>query len=300
MKLHHLLVFVTVVERGGVVAAAQHLHVSQPAASAALRALEDELGEPLFHRPGGGRRLVPTAKALRFHGRATEILGQCEAARAEFRADGGNKLPRLRLGVLPTIAGRDVVAVTAALARGEPGWSLHLREADRADLADRLRRGRLEAAWTTVEEDAANARVLWREDFVALVALGHRLARHRSSGVGVRDLDGERIVLRAACELRGGQLRAAGIALRAAARAARDELALRLVAAGVGIAIAPGSLATEEVVAVPVADLGLRRSIGLVWRSDAPAHLIAAVLDAVAEQAYAVGRSDSAGMRPPL
>src|ERR1044072_7677272 len=85
MKLQHLRVLDAVFESGGVVAAAKRLHASQPAVSVALRALEEELGEPLFQRPGGGKRLVPTAKALRFHSRAVEILRQCEAARAEVR-----------------------------------------------------------------------------------------------------------------------------------------------------------------------------------------------------------------------
>src|SRR4051812_4463117 len=117
MKLQHLRVLDAVFESGGVVAAAKRLHASQPAVSIALRALEEELGEPLFQRPGGGKRLIPTAKALRFHRRAVEILRECEAARAEFR-ERQDGLPRLRLGVLPTIAKRDVAAVNVTLQRG--------------------------------------------------------------------------------------------------------------------------------------------------------------------------------------
>ena len=288
MKFQHLRVLAAVIESGGVVAAARRLHASQPAVSAALRSLEEELGEPLFHRPGGGRRLVPTAKALRFHRRAADILRQCEAASAEFRGRE-DELPRLRLGVLSTIAGGHAAAVAAALGREEDRWHFQLREGDVADLAGCLRRGRIDAAWTTVEEDAEHARVLYREDFVALVGRDHRLARHCSSGVELRHLNGERIVLRASCELRSGRLREAGVALRVAARAARDELALSLVASGIGIAIAPRSLATDRVVAVPLNDFGVRRSIGLAWHPEIPGHLLAAMLDAVGGQARAVG-----------
>jgi hypothetical protein len=115
------------------------------------------------------------------------------------------------------------------------------------------------------------------------------LARHCSSGVELRHLNGERIVLRASCELRNGRLREAGVALRVAARAARDELALSLVASGIGIAIAPRSLATDRVVAVPLNDFGVRRSIGLAWHPEIPGHLLAAMLDAVGGQARAAG-----------
>ncbi len=289
MKLQHLRVLAAVIEGGGVVAAAKRLHASQPAVSAALRALEEELGEPLFQRPGGGRRLVPTAKALRFHRRAIEILRQCEAASAEFRAREHDPPPH-RLGVLPTLASRDVAAVVAALDRAEAGWRLRVREADSADLASGLRRGRVDMAWMAVDEDAAHARVLWREDFVVLVGPDHRLARHRSTGVSVRDLDGEHLVLRASCELPGGRLREAGVTLRPAARAVRDELALRLVAAGVGIAIAPRSLALDgAVLAVSVHDLGIQRSIGLVWRPEVPEDVLGAVLAAIIRQTDAAG-----------
>jgi DNA-binding transcriptional LysR family regulator len=232
---------------------------------------------------------VPTAKALRFHRRAVEILRQCEAASAEFRAREHDPPPH-RLGVLPTLASRDVAAVVAALDRAEAGWRLRVREADSADLASGLRRGRVDMAWTAVEEDAAHARVLWREDFVAFVGPDHRLARHRSTGVSVRDLDGERLVLRASCELPGGRLREAGVTLRPAARAVRDELALRLVAAGLGIAIAPRSLALDgAVLAVSVHDLGIQRSIGLVWRPEVPEDVLDAVLAAIIRQTDAAG-----------
>ena len=304
MKLQHLRVLDAVIESGGVVAGAQRLHASQPAVSIALRALEEELGEPLFQRPGGGKRLIPTAKALRFHNRALEILRQCEAARAEFR-ERRDRVPRLRLGVMPTIAKRDVASVNVILQQGNPGWRFQLREAPMGDLPGHLRRGRVDAAWTCIEEDGEHARVLWREDFVALVGREHRLARHRGQGVTLRDLDGERIVLRSSCELRSGRLEEAGIALQIAARVARDELALSLVANGIGIAIAPLSFAEGEVVAVPISDLGVRRSIGLAWRPELPEPLLLATLDAITNQYLrrsddaegATGKSGSKRMR---
>lgn len=74
--------------------------------------------------------------------------------------------------------------------------------------------------------------------------------------------------MRAACELKAGSLRGAGLTLRTAALADRDDLALALVANGLGIAIAPRCLAGSDVVALTVRDLGLKRAIGLKWRPD--------------------------------
>ncbi|WP_163113412.1 helix-turn-helix domain-containing protein, partial [Acinetobacter baumannii] len=68
------------------VKAAERLRVSQPAVSAGLKALEIELGHPLFERSDSGRRQRPTDRAMRFHRDVLDILRQCDEARAKFRA----------------------------------------------------------------------------------------------------------------------------------------------------------------------------------------------------------------------
>lgn len=48
----------------------------------------------------------------------------------------------------------------------------------------------------------------------------------------------------------------------------RDEMALKLVASGVDLAVAPKSLATNDVVVRTIRDLKTTRSIGLKWRPE--------------------------------
>ena len=50
MKLQQLEVFVTVVDQGGIRAAARHLQVSQAAVTKSMRLLEQEAGMPLLLR----------------------------------------------------------------------------------------------------------------------------------------------------------------------------------------------------------------------------------------------------------
>jgi DNA-binding transcriptional LysR family regulator len=281
MKLQHLRFFAAVVDCGGVIKAAERLHVSQPAVSAGLRALEQELGEPLFDRTGGGRRLRPTSKALRFHRHAAEILQRCDAARAELRGEE-TKTPKLRMGVLETIAAAEVASVASWLGRHEPAWRWQVWEGPPARLAEWLRQGRVDVTWTVLAEAIApNTRMLWQEPFVVLAPHGHRLATGGRSRISLADLDGEPLVLRSSCELKEGRLRAAGVSLRVVAKAERDDLALHLVAQGAGIAIAPLSLATSDVAVLPVADLELSRSVGVKWRPDLPPDGVAAVLSAM-------------------
>ena len=69
MELYQLRRFAAVAELGHLTRAAERLHVSQPALSAQIRALEETLGVTLFERgssgmslTAAGRRLLPAAR----------------------------------------------------------------------------------------------------------------------------------------------------------------------------------------------------------------------------------------------
>jgi DNA-binding transcriptional LysR family regulator len=280
MKLQHLRFFVAVVESGGVVRAAERLHVSQPAVSAGLKALEQELGGPLLERAGRGRHLRPTSKGLRFHRSALAIVRQCNEARAEFQNQEA-KPAKLRVGVLHTIASTEVAMFTAALADQKSSFRMQLTEGGPARLAELLRAGRIDVAWTIVDRNGAQACALWREPFVMFTSRSQRFGRGRRRKISLSDLDGEGIILRTCCEMRRGQLWPESVRMRVAARTERDELMLQLTAQGIGIAIAPRGLATDRVVARKIHDLNVTRSIGVKWRAETPEGMVAAILDAL-------------------
>ncbi|QPC42775.1 LysR family transcriptional regulator [Kaustia mangrovi] len=280
MNLRHLRFFIAVVECRGVSSAATRLRVSQPAVSAALRSLEDDLGLELFERRGGSRRTIPTFRGLRFYEHASEILGRYEEAKRSLRAPD-EKLPVVRVGVLRTLAATDVAAVHASLTRRLPQMRWSLRDGSEHEILGWMNQGRIDIAWTLVEDTSETMSPLWREPYVVMVSRQHRLAGTSGGRVQVADIAQEPLVLRGTCELKHGALKAAGLSMKIAARTARDDLALQLVAKGIGIAVAPRSLATMGVVALPVADLGLSRQIGVRWRQGTPDATIEAVSAAV-------------------
>lgn len=81
VSLDQIRYFVAVAEAGTTRAAAKALHVSQPPLSRQIRALEEEVGAPLFQRASTGMRLLPAGR--RFYERATHILSQVELLRSE-------------------------------------------------------------------------------------------------------------------------------------------------------------------------------------------------------------------------
>jgi len=293
MKVQHLRFFIAVVDSGGVVRAAERLRISQPSISAALKALEEELGQPLFRRRGAGRSLRPTPKALRFYGDAREILRQCDAARARFTTEEARPV-KFRIGVLQTVSSYDVAAFSSALAMHNPHLRLQVWEGGAIRIGEWLRQARIDAAWTTVDKDAGNARVLWHKPFVVLSSRTHPFATGAQTKLSIADLEGQPVVLRLSCEAKRGQLWPESTRIRVVARAERDELALRLVSQGLGIAIARLSLAANDVVARSMRGPDAKRSIGLKWRTEVPDDILATVLDAISN----VRRDNSAGCLP--
>jgi DNA-binding transcriptional LysR family regulator len=74
-----LSVFKSVVDRGGFNAAATELNIAQPSVGAHIRALESQIGQPLFHRQRGSRpKLTKAGEAL--YTFAVDLLRRSEEA----------------------------------------------------------------------------------------------------------------------------------------------------------------------------------------------------------------------------
>ncbi len=124
MTLEQLRVFVEVAERLHVTRAAAVLNMTQPAASAAIQALETRLGTALFDRVGrrlelteAGRVLLPEAKVV-----LAKVSG-AEQALAELQ---GLLRGRLRLWASQTIAGYWLPPILYRFHAAHPGVTIEL------------------------------------------------------------------------------------------------------------------------------------------------------------------------------
>lgn len=101
INMEQLRTFLAVVRHGGVRKAAVVLNLTQPAATARIKNLEDTLGCELFDRKAGGMRLTKRGELLIAHAEKFEHLTEL-VERDVVDPDGVEG--RLRLGVSDTIA----------------------------------------------------------------------------------------------------------------------------------------------------------------------------------------------------
>lgn len=297
MKIQHLRFLTAVVDYGGVIRAAERLRLSQPTISVGLKALERELGQPLFDRSAQANRpLRLTSAGRRFYRNALEILRQCDAARADFLG-APDEQRRVRLGIIDTLPQEAIIKMLKALKKKEPNVKIEIWEGSADRVANWLSQERVDIAWTNVNDLVPNARTLWREPLVAVVAPSHSFAKKRTGSITIRDLVNQPFIHRSRCELDAvgrAQLKAAGVKLRVTARAEREELAFGLVLSEKGFTLAPKSIVPGNLVAVTVSDLTVARSIGLQWNGKLDLMLLAIVTDAV-EQAASMESTPSLG-----
>jgi DNA-binding transcriptional LysR family regulator len=100
MELRHLRYFVSAAELGSVSRAAEKLFIAQPALSAQIRQLEEEVRAALFVRLPRGVRLTPAGESFLVDARA--ILARAQQASVRAREKQSGQRSTLRLGLVPT------------------------------------------------------------------------------------------------------------------------------------------------------------------------------------------------------
>lgn len=124
MNLRHLSYLVALAREEHFGRAAQAVHVTQPALSAAIRQLEDELAVPLVLRSRQRFRGL-TAEGREVLSRAQRILADCSALLHSLEEIKGSLKGDLRIGVIPTAEPR-IARLTRALRERYPGISVTL------------------------------------------------------------------------------------------------------------------------------------------------------------------------------
>ncbi|QKR98707.1 LysR family transcriptional regulator [Sphingomonas sp. CL5.1] len=251
--------FLAVIDQGNFSRAAAACNVSQPTLSAGIAKLEASLGRPLFTRTN--RRVALTEAGARLVARARRI--EAEFAQAEREASAARIAGRLRLGVLTSMPTRWIADFVAALPRDSD--EVELVEGRERELVDRLARGRIDAALTILRGNPRfAARPILSEPYLLALPAAHPLAARE---VLAEELVDEPMIVRRHCELLGETSRhftARGVRPFFPARTTSDDHARALIAAGLGVTVAPESFGGEGVAMRPLAEFDHVREVGVI------------------------------------
>ncbi len=133
-RLASLELFVRIVERRSFTAAAADLGVSRPAATAAIKALEQRLGARLLQR--STRHVVPTVEGEAYHARCVRLLADLEEADRGVSGEIGGLL---RVDVPGNLARTLILPALPAFLARHPGLAVQLSEGER--FVDLVREG---------------------------------------------------------------------------------------------------------------------------------------------------------------
>ena len=153
MDLRQLEYFVAVAEERHFTRAAQRMRVAQSGLSASIRALERELGAPLFIRSTRRVELTDAGRALLTEAR--HALSTVLAARDAVAAVEGLLRGTLSIGTLQCVGGIDLPGALAAFHDAHPGVEIMLRQGASPDLIDRVRSGELDLAFVSAPPEGA-------------------------------------------------------------------------------------------------------------------------------------------------
>ena len=123
IDLHKLGHFVAVARAGRVGVAAESLHLSQPALSRSIQALEAQLGVKLLDRSRSG--VHTTAVGKHFLGQADDLLNRAHGLEEQFIKAADAKAGTVQFGIGPMLASVILPDCTTALLRNHPG--IHTR-----------------------------------------------------------------------------------------------------------------------------------------------------------------------------
>lgn len=144
MNLRQLQYFLQIAELRSFTRAANVLHIAQPALSRQIRALEEELGTPLFNRFERGVTLTEAGALLRE--RAASILRDLDRLREEIAAHGADPRGEVSLGMPPSMREMVTVPLATGLRAHHPQITLHLHEGISVFLTGEVRLGRIDCA----------------------------------------------------------------------------------------------------------------------------------------------------------
>lgn len=192
ITLRQLQAFLALAELSNFTRAAAKVHLSQPAFSAMIRALETDVGARLFHRDT--RHVALTTEGRAFEGAARRAVAEVDAGLGNVHDVLQHRRGKVSLALLPSLAAGWFPPVLARYCQRYPGVEVRVDDLLSEGAIERVRQGHVDLAIVTqpVDDGELESSLFCTDHFELVCRTDHRLA-----GVGrlaVKDLAGERFI----------------------------------------------------------------------------------------------------------
>jgi DNA-binding transcriptional LysR family regulator len=278
MELRHIRYFIALAEQLHFARTAELLHMTQPALSHQIKALEDELGVRLFNRTK--REVTLTEPGAYFLAEAQLTLKQAERARAVAQRVARGQLGIVRIGYVPSLPFSGILSqIASEFRQNATEIQFVLEEMFAQEQLIKIAAGKLDVGILRLPVEHPlphlETKVLIKERMVIAIREDHPVARMKE--ISIADLRNEAFIV-----WRGEQaitmhehvlalVQEGGFPLRVGQSAPSLTTMIALVAGGAGIAYVPESLGNMNVPLVcfrPLVDLERVSEIAVCYRSD--------------------------------
>ncbi len=271
MDLASLNAFIAIAETGSFSLAGERLHLTQPAVSKRLAALESQLKVRLFDRLGREVSLTEAGRALL--PRAYQVLNVLDDTRRALTNLTGDVSGRLCLATSHHIGLHRLPPLLRTFTRRFPEVNLDIRFLDSEIAYEEVLHGRAELAVITLAPQTAapvSATRVWDDPLDFVVAPEHPLAQ--KAGITLAD------VARYPAVFPGGNTFTHHIAQRLFEREGLTpnitmstnymETIKMMVSIGIAWSVLPRTMLDEQVVRLPLPDVQLTRQLGYIVHTD--------------------------------
>ncbi|WP_396954556.1 LysR family transcriptional regulator [Neobacillus sp.] len=265
MELRQLRLFMEVAKQKSITKAAENMHLSQPALSKSIIALEEELGMTLIIRTNKTSDLTDTGKVV------LEYAQKMNALQDEMKTtlNDMTNLTRgqINIGLPPFIGSLFFPRVMAKFHHAYPNIELNITEYGGARVVKSVEEGEFElgVAVLPLDELQFNIYPIVEEEMKLLVYKNHRLASRNE--VEIEDLTDEEFIFYhdefALNQMMRDHFIAAGFEPKILFKSSQWDLMSEMVAANLGITILPQSIC-NRVFTKDIKIIDLRPAI--MWR----------------------------------
>jgi DNA-binding transcriptional LysR family regulator len=273
IDLRHLAALEAVARTRSFGRAARELGYTQSAVSQQIAQLERMVGQRLFDRPGGPRRVESTEAGLLLLGHADAIVARLDAARADMAALAEGAAGTLRVGIYQSVGARLLPTLVRRFRAQWPRVGIRVREESAAaDLLHLLEHGELDLTFADLPlpEGPFEWAEILQDPYVLLVSARSELAS-LDAAPSLREVAKLPLIGRRTTDEPERFLAGRGPELNVVFRTDDNGTLGALVAEDLGAAIEPQLVVDPRDRAVKRLPFGLRippRTLVLAWHRD--------------------------------